>query len=80
MSDDLNTIKKATDAKVQSRAAMVLAAIWIGIGTVAKGLGFLNLDVSDIIYSGLAIAACFTPVYFSIIMDKFKEIKLGKGV
>lgn len=70
--------KKTIGAKDQSRVAMVFSAIWIGVGTVAKGLGLISLEISDIILSGLAIAGCFVPVYFSIIMDKIKDIKLGK--
>jgi hypothetical protein len=34
--------------------------------------------MSDIIYSGIAIAAIFMPVYFSIFLDKIKDIRLGK--
>lgn len=71
--------KKTVSAKSQSQWAMVFAAIWIGVGTIAKGLNLISLDMSDVIYSGMAIAACFTPVYFSIIMDKIKDIKLGKA-
>jgi hypothetical protein len=31
----------------------------------------------DVMLSGVTIAACFLPVYFSIIMDKIKDIKFG---
>jgi hypothetical protein len=34
--------------------------------------------MSDIIYSGVAIAAIFMPVYFSIFLDKIKDIKFSK--
>lgn len=70
---------KHNGAKEQSKLAMIIAALWIALGTIFKGLGFIQLEVSEIIFSGFSIAACFIPVYFSIIMDKIKDIKLGKG-
>ena len=36
-----------------------------------------HVDIGDIVLSGFAIAACYVPVYFNLIMDKIKEIKLG---
>ena len=45
-----------------------------GIKDLAAGT---HIDGRDIIVSGLAIAACFTPVYFNLVMDKIREIKLG---
>ena len=59
----------------------IIAAVWIGgwnaaqfICSLIKGI---EINPTHIILSGLAIAACFTPVYFNLIMDKVKEIKLG---
>jgi hypothetical protein len=34
--------------------------------------------MSDIVYSGVTIAAIFMPVYFSIFLDKIRDIKLSK--
>ena len=36
-----------------------------------------HIEVTDIIYSGIAIAACFSPVYVSILFDKIKAIRFG---
>ena len=47
------------------------------VHTVLKGLGITRLEMSDIIYSGIAIAAIFMPVYFSIFLDKIRDIKFG---
>ena len=37
----------------------------------------MKLDMGDIIGSGVAIAAVFSPVYFSIFLDKIKDIRTG---
>ncbi len=66
------------NAKDSSLGGQIFGAAWIGVGTIAKGLGWINLEVGEIILSGLAIAACFTAVYFNLLMDKIKDIKLGK--
>lgn len=36
-----------------------------------------NFEITEVILSGIAIASCFSPVYFSILMDKVKEMKVG---
>lgn len=57
---------------------MIVAGLWIGVLTLLKGFGVINLDVSsEIIPSGITLAAVFCPVYFNLIMDKIKDIKLG---
>lgn len=65
---------KAKDASLFSQ---IFAGLWI-IGwsafTFITGKG---IKVGDIILTGVAIAGMFTPVYFSIIMDKIKDMKLG---
>lgn len=68
---------KKTGAKVQSRMAMIFSGVWIAALTVLKGFNFIKLDVTEIIYSGIAIAAVWTPTYFSIFLDKIKEIRFG---
>ncbi len=75
------TKQKKGKAKITSLIAQALAALWIGIW---NGLQFakmiksgMHIEVTDIILSGLSIAACFSPVYFSMIMDKIKNIRFG---
>ena len=67
-------------AKRGSLTAQMIGAFWIVGWSFFKFTNSPeNIDISDIIVSGMSIAACFTPVYFSIIMDKIKEIKVGNG-
>lgn len=69
--------EKKKGAKDYSLLSMIISGIWIAVLTVLKGLNIINLDVrSEIIVSGIAIAGVFSPVYFSIILDKIKELKL----
>jgi hypothetical protein len=35
------------------------------------------IAMADIITSGLSIGASFSPIFFSIILDKLKEFKFG---
>lgn len=78
------TDKKSASAKEISKWSMVVACLWIGLLTLAKALwGFVSkrafgLEVSEIILSGLALAAVFSPVYFSIILDKVRDMRIGK--
>ncbi len=73
--------KKEKGAKDYSLFSQILAAIWVaGWNTwqFAKDIIAGNhIEVTDIVYSGLAIAACFSPVYLSILFDKIKEIRFG---
>ena len=64
--------------KGSSLAAQIFAAVWIAIGTICKALKLIEIEMLDIILSGVVIAGCFLPVYFSIILDKIKDIKIGK--
>ena len=68
---------KKLGAKLLSKIAMIFAGIWIASLTIIKGFGKIELSITDIIYSGVAIAAVWTPTYFSIFLDKVKDIKLG---
>ena len=88
MSDEIKseilTAKGATSAKEISKWSMVIASIWIGVLSLVKAFWPLfvidkpfGLDMGEIIISGVALAAIFTPVYFSIFLDKVKEIKIG---
>lgn len=65
-------------AKNSSLFAQIVAALWIaGWSSFTFATG-RSISVIDIIISGIAISAMFIPVYFSIFMDKIKEIKFGK--
>lgn len=84
LTESCRVMRKSASAKEISKWSMVIAAIWIGglslckafWGTLVPGAVF-GMEISDIIFSGLALAGVFSPVYFSIIMDKITEIKLG---
>jgi hypothetical protein len=78
MSDKQNQEKKELGAKQYSLFAQIFSGLWIAVHTILKGVGITHLDMSDIVYSGIAIAAIFMPVYFSIFLDKIKDIKLTK--
>lgn len=82
---ELLTAKGSTSAKEISKWSMVIASFWIGILSLIKAFWPLfvidnrsfGLDMGDIIISGVALAAIFSPIYFSIFLDKVKEIKIG---
>lgn len=67
---------KGGKAKMTSLVAQTIAAVWVAVWSGAKFLRGGG-DVSDIIFSGFAIAACFSPVYFNMILDKIRDIKFG---
>ena len=73
--------KKGIKAKGASLWGPIAAAVWSGGWHAAQFARDMfkdpHVSATDIILSGLAIAGCFTPVYFNLIMDKIKEIKLG---
>lgn len=77
----VSTKKKTGKAKITSLIAQALAAVWIGLWNSLQFANMLktgsHIEVTDIIFSGLSIAACFSPVYFSMIMDKIKNIRFG---
>ena len=70
---------KGIKAKGVSLWGQIIAAVWISGWNAAQFARDIvkgqHISGNDIILSGLAIAACFTPVYFNLIMDKIKEIK-----
>ena len=74
-------IEKGIKAKGASLWGQIIAAIWIAGFCAAMFITAIirkePVKITDIILSGFAIAACFVPVYFNLIMDKIKEIKLG---
>jgi hypothetical protein len=79
-----DNMSEGKSAKEISKWSMVIAAIWIGFLCVIKGFSMIifqaefGLTVKEIIFSGVALAAVFSPVYFSIILDKIKDIKIGQ--
>ena len=73
--------KDGIRAKDVSLGMMVTASIWIGALSLTKAFWPLfsdkpfGLTMYEIILSGLVIAGVFCPVFFSIFLDKIKEIK-----
>jgi hypothetical protein len=79
MSDDKELQEgKKMGAKQYSLFAQIFSGLWIAVLTILKGFKIISLELGDIIYSGVAVAAIFSPVYFSIFLDKIKEIRLAK--
>ena len=82
MSEEKPAEEKKVHAKNASLWGQITAAVWIagwnGAQFIADIAAGRTIDGRSVILSGLAIAACFTPVYFNLIMDKIKEIKLGE--
>ena len=86
-SEEMTTAVSSNDgkkgAKDYSLFAQIFAATWISgwsafkFAKIIVGNQFAELDITEIILSAFAIAACFLPVYFSIIMDKIKNIRFG---
>lgn len=68
---------KTYKAKTTSLIAQIIAALWVAIWS-AKNFIVSGGEINDIIFSGFAIAACFSPVYFNMILDKVKTIKFGE--
>jgi ABC-type nickel/cobalt efflux system permease component RcnA len=64
-------------AKQSSLLAQVTAALWVAAMSVLKGLGKINMEMTDIILSGGAIAAVFSPVFVSIWREKIWDINWG---
>jgi hypothetical protein len=64
-------------AKKSSFLAQVFAALWVAVLAILKGLGKIQMEMTDIILSGGAIAAAFCPVFVSIWLEKIRDIKWG---
>lgn len=70
--------EKGIKAKSISLWGQIVAAVWIAAWSAYKFIK--NIDeatITDFIFSGFAIAGCFVPVYFNLIMDKIKKIRFG---
>jgi hypothetical protein len=83
MSDISNAARKLPGAKDVSLGAMIIAGLWIGILSLIKAFWPLatdksfGLEMNEIVLSGIVLAAVFSPVYFSIFLDKIRDIRLG---
>lgn len=72
------TEEKTIKAKTASLWGQIVAALWVAGWSAFDFIkNFESIQITDIIFSGLAIAACFSPVYFNLLLDKIKEIKWG---
>ena len=75
--------KDGPGAKDFSLLAMIFAAAWIVVLSLAKALwGILpfssapfGLEMFDIILSGVFIGGVFSPVFLSMWLDKIKDIR-----
>lgn len=75
-------VKKTASAKEISKWSMVVGAMWIGLLCLLRGFWPMfkagtefGMDVQEIILSGAALAAVFSPVYLSILLDKIKGVE-----
>lgn len=75
--DAQNVPAKKANAKTTSLIAQIIAALWVAVWS-AKNFITEGGKTNDIIFSGFAIAACFSPVYFNMILDKIKNIRFGE--
>lgn len=65
-------------AKDYSLFSMIFSGIWIITLTLLKGFDVIKLSImEEIIPSGIAIAGVFSPIYFSIFLDKIKDIRFN---
>jgi len=72
---------KGVSAREVSKTSMIIAGVWIAVLSLVKAFwGFVSerpfgLEMSEIIWSGIAIAAVFSPVYMSIFLEKVKDLR-----
>ena len=78
-SENLNNSKyKKGLASYASLAGQIFAAAWIAVWSGIKFAKDLQAaSIQDFIFSGFAVAACFVPVFFNMIMDKIRGISCG---
>ena len=81
MSDEVKKDSKHGGAKDISLWGQIFASLWVsgwcGFQFAKTILAGNHVEVTDIIYSGVAIASCYSPVYVSILFDKIKSIRFG---
>lgn len=70
-------MEKKIHAKDASKWGMIFMAAWIAGWSAFTFVTGKAIAMADIITSGLSIGASFSPVFFSIILDKLKEFKFG---
>lgn len=79
MTEETPKEEKKIKAKNASLWGQIVAALWVAGWSAFKFIkNASSIDTNDVIFSGLAIAGCFSPVYFNLLLDKIKEIKWGK--
>jgi hypothetical protein len=66
--------------KTSSKFAQIIAALWIAGWSAYTFISGKDIDITDIMLSGVGITAMFLPIYSSILLDKIKNIKFGKDV
>jgi DMSO/TMAO reductase YedYZ heme-binding membrane subunit len=70
-------------AKDVSLSSMIISGVWIALLSLVKAFWHLfseeefGLSMDEILLSGVVLAAIFTPVYLSIVLDKIRDIKIG---
>ena len=65
-------------AKDYSLFSMIFSGVWIITLTLLKGFDVIKLSImEEIIPSGIAIAGVFSPIYFSIFLDKITDIRFN---
>lgn len=81
ITEEIKVEEKPGKAKSVSLIGQIIASLWIGGWCAAQFIQDIksgnHIEISEIILSGFAIAGCFIPVYFNMIMDKVRKIKLG---
>lgn len=78
MAEEVQEEKKELKAKPVSLIGQIVAAVWIaGFSSFYLIKNVETINIWDIVISGFAIAACFTPVYFNLIMDKIRDMRIG---
>jgi len=69
--------KKKGFASIASLAGQIFAAAWVAVWSGVKFAQDLQAaSIQDFIFSGFAIAGCFSPVFVNMAMDKIKDMKL----
>jgi hypothetical protein len=77
------TMIEKKGAKDVSLSSMIISGVWIAVLSVVKAFWRLfseeefGLTMDEILLSGVVLAAIFTPVYLSIVLDKIRDIKIG---
>ena len=69
-------MKQKITGKTASKWGQIIAALWVGGWSAFKFIYSAgNISMPDILLSGAGVAACFSPIYASIIIDKIKGVE-----